>query len=273
MGPQRPITWGITLANRTQSAISIVDDIKGNSGDLAAVLRKLHSFILPFFEGLKELNTQLGHAVAVIDAFEIFNELDYWANGKYKEDGACGVTARVLSTGVNTGSLLLWMDEVKLIKLGSMAQSMGSFRAFGFVGKLVPAFNKAGLPSLGKIAAAIGECRVFSFLTKVSLLSVVNAGLGMMYVFFAIDSADKFISAENKFQRISAGLAFTISALEVSLVVLTAAAVANAVALAIIGGIALAFIVTRLVWNRVYKHEIEPVPQAQLRMLTQPAAI
>jgi len=127
---------------------------------------------------MNTLQDRTGHADGILDSTYILGDFSYWLgggvrkdvtdeDGKFRGDKICSPLGRVAFTVGNIGGVGLLLDSVGLINLGKWAESIGK------------------IPFLG-------------FITKVSLVTVVRAAVGIAYTFFAVDSIMKMIDLKNE---------------------------------------------------------------------------
>lgn len=134
--------------------------IKEDSDSLDKFLR-LSSYILQGILHLKGSNPHLTNLKQRIDTVEnvignlqIFGDIDYFANGKYKEKNEpvnkSIFYGKLAFFAADAGSILLWMDELKFLELGKWAETLGKI-------PVLKTFAKVGLSSVVGTVATVGH--------------------------------------------------------------------------------------------------------------------
>lgn len=166
-------------------------------------------------EVLQKLNTRAADVVNLIDAVQIFSDIQYFATLQFLDDSIPQVIGRTCLAAADVGGVLLWAEEL----------------GFG--------------PS--RIAAAIGSVRCFSFITLIPLGHIVTGFTGVGFFFMGADAAWRLYQTVGKtteedpnlsVKRIKAALDLTWCGLEVIgkiTVLVTAVFITTAYAPLIIG--------------------------------------
>lgn len=189
-----------------KQSLLYVGNLVGGPGSFVQVIRKITEAIGP---SLAYLGNCLARwqlcakdfmgTVAALDLLDIINDMNYFFNGSYAKDYAkkhfysiAGHIALVPANIITVGLYLKDACSVSFKALGAFASSIGNLRVFGFVPKLAqgvqtwPVFRS--IPNLTGKAAAVGNVRIFGWLTRVSVVTMATAIVGVAYVYFAVDS-------------------------------------------------------------------------------------
>lgn len=239
--------------------------VAADSNALANALRRINKQILVLVESLRNtpgyfdvLRKDLSSIIGVVDLIQIASDINYFVKGKFKESSLAVFCGKVTFAFVNTGVVMLWTEQFKLVSWSKVAQSIGELRLFSYLPAItssLPYLRESA--KLQSFAAAVGEVRLFSFVAKIPLLSTVQRLVTLGYSFLAINAIQRLFNAKNEFARTSAGLDCGNYLSEVALDALIVAGVTNIITLGAVGGACLTFGLSSFIYKHYHQNELK----------------
>jgi hypothetical protein len=252
--------------------------LAGDSNALAAFFRKLDKHVLRMMEHVGNLpgyfnrfGAAIRSAVAVIDFAQVAADIDYFINGKFKQDNKINIAGRVAACVADVGGALLWLEEMSFYSLSKAAAAIGNVRIFSFVPKVVSIIpGVRNCTRLQSVAATVGNLRVFSFITKISLGFVAERALTLAYAFFAIESFKRLIEPGTGIQKVQASLDLASYSAELALDALLTVGVASTVVLGIAGATCLTLALASFLHKVSHEKELKKatvVPEQEVQIV------
>lgn len=243
------IKFGNRVVYHTGHTISLIVDaaakMKDNTGATFRSFRFTRYALLPL-EGkdpsISNLRSQLIIADKVINCFLFIGDIDYFVNRRFIKEGE-PINVFVLIgtsfiTAVDFGSLLSWLNDLKIIDLGRVSMAMGK----------VPVFRTMALVNLS---------------TYLGVGSLIAVG------FFLADAVNRFDNACNKDQRIKAMIDIAGRIVGISLIIFTLSGGTAVPALVILGTMSAALGIAGFLYGEYHKAELadkERKPGYEIRL-------
>jgi hypothetical protein len=212
---------GISITRKAYQAISSsVDALDKIKNDTSSTLKlcRFSRYVLIGLEhnhqsiNIINLRSKFEISRNVLDSFLFIGDLDYWINSRYKKEGEpinkMSLLGNAVFTAVDFGSVLSWLNNLKILDLGG-------------------------------IANAIGKVPILKIITNTSLSTYLGLGAVIGITFFAADALKRTVNAQNKEQRIKAFIDVTGCVTRIALVTFTLSGGTNVptlVALGILSG-------------------------------------
>lgn len=143
------------------STLEILNGIKNDANALAAFFRGVGYGIMGLQEFnirvLPKLDSRSAVTVNLIDALQIFADIDYFFNSRWKDDSALTIAGRVVLSIADVVGAAMWMEELGV--------------------------------GLSRAVAAIGQVRYFSFVPLIPLGTITTGFVGVGFLFLGANAA------------------------------------------------------------------------------------
>lgn len=160
---------GQGIKGGVQKTIKLIAEAKNDSSTIVNLL-KMAGYIFAGISFKGGASTSLAAASEMADTVQIFADVDYFVNQKYKEKGETAFTiAGTFSIlAAEVGGVALWLGQLGVINLAKISESIGRIPVIGVV-------SKVALGSIAKGFAVVG----FTFLGADAVYKMTKSQTGV----------------------------------------------------------------------------------------------
>lgn len=223
----------------------------------APSLKKLTRNVLPWIEYSRnlpdhyiKLKVVLESAFSLITALQITADVDYFANGKYKQNSHLTVAGRIARSIAHLGEGMMWLGHLGLINLVSTAVKIQDLRIFSCAPRFLACFPRLrDSRFLQDLAQSLGSIRVFNFIAKIRLISAIEAAWALFYACSSLESLYKLIQPENHKRQRYVGIELAKNSAEFTLACLLVGGVVNIPCIGAMGCLCIGLEISRLIYK------------------------
>lgn len=259
-----------------QNLLRCIAEPTTNTDALATVFRKINNHVLALVEKIRHIpgyfdsfRKSLGNTINCIDFLQTATSIHYFFSKQFLKDSKAFVAARVGILIADVGGAVLWLRSMGFSVFSKTAETVGNFRVFGFVPKVISVIpGLRNIEAVKNCAQAIGNLRIFSPLAKIPLGFVVTRALALGYTFFAIDAFKRMINKESATcEKRQAAIEFARFVGEVLLDALILAGVTSIVGLGVAGGTVAGLALGTILHKMYYTKELTAAQQGQKKVV------